>query len=100
MRLNPANSRATTVARKWSPVPVRSVTSASAPGMAASIRCLRSSVVGISADSVAVATLRKALAVIPREFAHVITFTENGAQKVQEFLASQSADIQTAGLRV
>jgi iron-sulfur cluster assembly protein len=30
----------------------------------------------------------------------VITFTENGAQKVQEFLASQSADIQTSGLRV
>ena len=30
----------------------------------------------------------------------MITFTENGAQKVQEFLASQSADIQTSGLRV
>ena len=30
----------------------------------------------------------------------MITFSEKGAQKVQEFLASQSADIQTAGLRV
>jgi iron-sulfur cluster assembly protein len=30
----------------------------------------------------------------------VITFTEKGAQKVQEFLASQSADIQASGLRV
>jgi iron-sulfur cluster assembly protein len=30
----------------------------------------------------------------------VITFTEKGAQKVEEFLASQSADIQTSGLRV
>jgi iron-sulfur cluster assembly protein len=30
----------------------------------------------------------------------VITFTEKGAQKVQEFLASQSADVQTSGLRV
>ena len=30
----------------------------------------------------------------------MITFTEKGAEKVQEFLASQSADIQTAGLRV
>src|SRR3954447_9446508 len=40
-------------------------------------------------SSVAVATLRI-----------VITFTEKGAEKVQEFLASQSADIQTSGLRV
>ncbi len=30
----------------------------------------------------------------------MITFTDKGAQKVQEFLASQSADIQTSGLRV
>ena len=30
----------------------------------------------------------------------MITFTETGAQKVQEFLASQSADLQTSGLRV
>src|SRR4028118_1188975 len=30
----------------------------------------------------------------------MITFTETGAQKVQEFLASQSADVETAGLRV
>ncbi|HEY5142788.1 MAG TPA: iron-sulfur cluster insertion protein ErpA [Solirubrobacteraceae bacterium] len=29
-----------------------------------------------------------------------ITFTEQGAQKVREFLASQDADIETAGLRV
>ena len=30
----------------------------------------------------------------------MITFTEKGAEKVQEFLATQSADIQTSGLRV
>jgi iron-sulfur cluster assembly protein len=30
----------------------------------------------------------------------VISFTENGAAKVQEFLSSQGADVQTSGLRV
>ena len=30
----------------------------------------------------------------------MITFTEKGAEKVREFLASQSAEHQTAGLRV
>jgi iron-sulfur cluster assembly protein len=30
----------------------------------------------------------------------LITFTDKGAEKVQEFLDSQSADIQTSGLRV
>ena len=30
----------------------------------------------------------------------MITFTDKGAEKVQEFLAGQGADIQTAGLRV
>ena len=30
----------------------------------------------------------------------MISFTEKGAEKVQEFLASQSADVQTSGLRV
>jgi iron-sulfur cluster assembly protein len=30
----------------------------------------------------------------------MITFTEKGAEKVQEFLATQGADVQTAGLRV
>ena len=30
----------------------------------------------------------------------MITFTDKGAEKVQEFLAGQSADIQTSGLRV
>ena len=30
----------------------------------------------------------------------MITFTERGAEKVQEFLASQGAEINTAGLRV
>lgn len=30
----------------------------------------------------------------------MITFTDKGAEKVREFLASQSADIETAGLRV
>jgi iron-sulfur cluster assembly protein len=30
----------------------------------------------------------------------MITFTDKGAEKVQEFLAAQNADAQTAGLRV
>jgi iron-sulfur cluster assembly protein len=30
----------------------------------------------------------------------MITFTDKGAEKVQEFLVSQGADVQTAGLRV
>ena len=30
----------------------------------------------------------------------MITFTDKGAEKVQEFLASQGAEIQTSGLRV
>ena len=30
----------------------------------------------------------------------MITFTDKGAEKVQEFLSSQGAEIQTAGLRV
>src|SRR3954451_19316361 len=47
MRLMPENSGAMTVARKWSPPPVRSVTSTCAPGIAASMRCLSSSGEGI-----------------------------------------------------
>jgi len=30
----------------------------------------------------------------------VITFTDNGAEKVKEFLSAQRADVQTSGLRV
>src|SRR6187551_87698 len=30
----------------------------------------------------------------------MITFTDTGAEKVKEFLASQNADVQTSGLRV
>jgi iron-sulfur cluster assembly protein len=30
----------------------------------------------------------------------MITFTDNGAEKVKEFLAGQNADVQTSGLRV
>jgi iron-sulfur cluster assembly protein len=30
----------------------------------------------------------------------MITFTEKGAEKVREFLATQTAEVQTAGLRV
>src|SRR4051795_7111426 len=98
MRLKLANSGAMTVARKWSPPPVRSRMSARAPGMAASMRAFRSSVDGIE-DSLAVATLREALDSV-RTGASLITFTEKGAEKVQEFLAGQSADIETSGLRV
>jgi iron-sulfur cluster assembly protein len=57
--------------------------------MAASIRCLSSFVVG---------TLHRLAGAILSEA--MITFTEKGAEKVQEFLASQGAEIQTSGLRV
>ncbi len=57
--------------------------------MAASIRSLISSVVG---------TLHRLAGAILSEA--MITFTEKGAEKVQEFLASQGAEIQTSGLRV
>ena len=50
-------------------------------------------------DSLAVATLREALDSV-RTGASLITFTDKGAEKVQEFLAGQSADIATSGLRV
>ena len=30
----------------------------------------------------------------------MISFTDNGAEKVKEFLSAQSADVQTSGLRV
>jgi iron-sulfur cluster assembly protein len=50
-------------------------------------------------DSVAVATLREALD-SARTGAELISFTDKGAEKVQEFLDAQSADIQTSGLRV
>src|SRR3954467_7206021 len=51
--------------------------------------------------SVAAATLWEALAGHTTGSAsHVITFSDKGAEKVQEFLASQTADIQTSGLRV
>jgi iron-sulfur cluster assembly protein len=85
----PANSGAETLARKWSPPPVRSITSAEAPGIAVSMRCLSSSVVGTP--------LRVASAILSEA---MITFTDRGAEKVQDFLASQGAQIQTAGLRV
>src|SRR5215217_2019386 len=85
----PANSGARTLARKWSPPPVRSTTSAEAPGIAVSMRRLSSSVVG-TAQRVAGAILSEAM----------IIFTDRGAEKVQECLASQGAEIQSAGLRV
>jgi iron-sulfur cluster assembly protein len=66
--------------------------------MAASMRVLRSSVEGIE-NSLAAATLREVSDSV-RTGALLITFTEKGAEKVQEFLAGQSADIQTSGLRV
>src|SRR5215211_8417791 len=99
MRLKPAKPGAMTVARKWSPPPVRSWTCALAPGIAVSMRCRSSSVEGIE-DSVAVATLREALDSVSNGSDYLITFTDKGAEKVQEFLDSQSADIQTSGLRV
>jgi iron-sulfur cluster assembly protein len=65
------------------------MTWAEAPGIAVSMRCLSSSVVG-TAHRLASAILSEAM----------ISFSDRGAEKVQEFLASQGAEIQTAGLRV
>ena len=63
------------------------LTSAREPGMAASMRCLSSSVLGIG-DSLAAATLREALDSDRTGGARdMITFTDKGAEKVQEFLA-------------
>ncbi len=53
------------------------------------MRCFSSSVVG-TAKRVAGAILSEAM----------ISFTDRGAEKVQEFLAGQGGEIQTAGLRV
>src|SRR5215203_5327302 len=99
MRLKSAKLGAMTVARKWSPPPVRSRTSAVEPGIAVSMRCRSSSVEGIE-DSLAAATLPEALDSVSTGASTLITFTEKGAEKVQEFLDTQSADIQTSGLRV
>src|SRR5919198_1464488 len=110
IRLRPENASAETTARKWSPPPVQSSTSARAPGIPASMRCLMSSAVGIRSPRVAsrrvspVATLGKALASPTSETLGapnpMITLTDKGAEKVHEFLAAQNADLSTAGLRV
>ena len=59
------------------------------------MRCLSSSVVGTAikpSEVRGLATLPEALD-LPTETDYVITFTDKGAEKVKEFLASQGADI-------
>src|SRR5271167_1066682 len=89
MRLRPSKAGAVTVARKWSPPPVVSSTSAYDPGMAASMRSFMCSGDGISTLSLA-AILWKAM----------LTNSDKGAEKVHEFLDSQQGDVAMAGLRV
>src|SRR4051812_19260747 len=68
--------------------------------MADSMRVLSSSVEGIHAEGSGRYTSGSIGWETPTGVRTVITFTEKGAEKVQEFLASQSADVQTSGLRV
>src|SRR5688572_17602184 len=89
MRDNPAKRSDTISARKWSPPPVRSSTSACEPGRAASIRVLRSSAVGI--DS------RIALA-LPTTIPVVVTLTDVAATKINTLLSDE--EHAQAGLRV
>jgi iron-sulfur cluster assembly protein len=49
---------------------------------------------------VAVGTIHRVPGATLSEVADTITITDKGAEKVREFLASQSADVETAGLRV
>src|SRR3954451_11862895 len=105
MRERPVKAGETTVARKWSPPPVQSSTSARASRRADSIRDLISSEVGIPDQSLArserVAIISEAMSTTTVTYdAKGVSFTEKGAEKVREFLASQGADVQTAGLRV
>ena len=79
-------------ARKWSPPPVRSSTSARGTGDGGLDALLELVGAGHLADRVASAIFREA----DRRHAGgkgMITFTEKGAEKVQEFLAAQSADV-------
>src|SRR5688572_24120060 len=70
------------------------------------MRAFSSAVVGMPgslARSLILATLREALDLRPETRGvtdDVITFTDRGAEKVKEFLASQGADVATSGLRV
>src|SRR3954462_10445311 len=91
-RFLPSNAAAFTWAEKW--MLSAEVTVASAPGMAASMRCLSSSGVGIFDGRIATAILREAM-----RYAE-ITFTELGAQKVRDFLDAQGTDTSNAGLRL
>ena len=101
MRLSPANAGGDDAARKWSPSPVRSATSARGAGDRGLDALLELVGGGHPEARVATATLREALSTAGHlQAPRAITFTDKGAEKVQEFLASQSADVATAGLRV
>src|SRR5688500_15551762 len=90
MRERPSNRSETTSARKWSPPPVRSSTSTSAPGSARSIRCLSSSACGTLSGY----RRRRRYNGCP-----MVTLTDIAAQKVREFINGQGAQGEV-GLRV
>src|SRR4051795_13091771 len=92
MRVSPSNRSETTSARKWSPPPVVSTTFTSAPGSASSMRVLSSSALGMLPLRVPTGP--------PIQLAkHMVTLTDIAAQKVQEFMAGQTAE-GDVGLRV
>src|SRR5919112_1871215 len=96
----PAKAGETTVARKWSPPPVQSSTSAVLSGMADSMRCLISADVGILAfEGIAILCIAMTGTTVTYQ-AKGVTFSEKGAEKVREFLESQGTDVSNAGLRV
>src|SRR5919199_7027003 len=91
MRARPAKRSETTSARKWSPPPVRSSTSACAPGRASSMRCLSSCALGIQPMRVAG---RRGY-----NRGRMVTLTDIAAEKVRQFMNGQQADSEV-GLRV
>src|SRR3954470_23725543 len=99
MRFSPSKAGDRTVARKWSPPPVQSSTSALLCGSAASMRCLISSVVGICLEGIAILCIAMTGTTVSYQ-AKGVRFTDKGAEKVREFLDSQGADVTSAGLRV
>src|SRR4051812_11622060 len=96
-RLRPAKLSLTTRALKWTSSGLS--TSATAPGSAVSMVLLSSAAVA-TRHRVAVAILREVMAQEVTYKAQGISFTDVGAQKVQEFLASQGEVAVSAGLRV
>src|SRR5919206_804156 len=89
MRDSPAKRSETTSARKWSPPPVRSSTSALAPGIAASMRAFSSCALGM--DS-------RITGELPTKIRIVVTLTDIAAEKIGTLLNDE--EHANAGLRV